>query len=112
PDRRLCGRRSAEPARFAAEPGRSARGERVASRGLFKDDLGTALVQWRTRRGLNHALKRIRAGATPWAACTGGYSGSDGLVKTAGRVTGQPRALTKNLAKATREGDPRRQKAA
>lgn len=72
---------------------------------LFKDDFGMSFVQWRTRRRLNHALVRIRAGATtPSAARSVGYSGSDGLVKAAGRITGLPRAvLTKNLATAIRD---------
>src|SRR5699024_871166 len=48
---------------------------------LFKDDLGMSFVQWRTRRRLNRALMRIRAGATtPSAARSVGYTGSDGLV--------------------------------
>src|SRR5699024_12844537 len=72
---------------------------------LFKDDLGMSFVQWRTRRRLNRALMRIRAGATtPSAARSVGYTGTDGLVKAAGRITGLPRAvLTKNLATAIRE---------
>ena len=71
----------------------------------FKDDLGMSFVQWRTRRRLNRALMRIRAGATtPSAARSVGYSGSDGLVKAAGRITGLPRAvLTKSLATAIRD---------
>lgn len=56
---------------------------------LFRRDLGLSYVQWRTSHRLNHALRRIRAGASTRAAArTVGYDGADGLIKAAQRRTG------------------------
>lgn len=55
---------------------------------IVKDDLGISFVQWRTRRRLNLALRRIRAGSTVASAARSvGYRGSDGLIRAAGRLT-------------------------
>ncbi|WP_166822663.1 helix-turn-helix domain-containing protein [Brevibacterium limosum] len=54
---------------------------------IVKDNLGTSFVQWRTRRRLNLALRRIRAGSTAASAARSvGYRGSDGLIRAAARL--------------------------
>lgn len=59
---------------------------------IIKDDLGMSFVRWRTRKRLNLALRRIRAGSTvPSAARAVGYRGSDGLIRAIGRLTGLTR---------------------
>lgn len=71
---------------------------------IVKDDLGMSFVQWRTRKRLNLALRRIRAGSTiASAARSVGYRGSDGLVRAVGRLTHLTREeLSSDLAGAIR----------
>ncbi|WP_166973394.1 helix-turn-helix domain-containing protein [Brevibacterium atlanticum] len=71
---------------------------------IVKDDLGLSFVQWRTRRRLNLALRRIRAGSSVAAAARAvGYRGSDGLIRAIGRLTGLNRQeLSGDLAGAVR----------
>lgn len=66
---------------------------------LLKDELGLSFLAWRTRKRLNLALRRIRAGASVTAAArTVGYAGADGLIRAASRMTG--------LSRAELSGDP------
>ena len=71
---------------------------------IVKNDLGRSFVQWRTRRRLNLALRRIRAGSTVASAARSvGYEGSDGLIKAAARLTQLARPeLAGDLAGAVR----------
>ncbi len=71
---------------------------------IVKDDLGLSFVQWRTRKRLNLALRRIRAGSSvASAARTVGYRGSDGLIRAIGRLTQLTRQeLSGDLAGAVR----------
>ena len=71
---------------------------------IVKNDLGISFVQWRTRRRLNLALRRIRAGSTAASAARSvGYEGSDGLIKAAARLTQLARPeLAGDLAGAVR----------
>lgn len=72
---------------------------------IVKDDLNLSFVQWRTRRRLNLALRRIRAGSTVASAARAvGYAGSDGLIKAVGRLTHLTRQeLSDDLAGAVRD---------
>lgn len=71
---------------------------------LLKDELGFSFLAWRTRKRLNLALRRIRAGTSvPAAARTVGYAGADGLIRAASRMTGLTRAeLSPDPAEAVR----------
>lgn len=71
---------------------------------IVKDDLGMSFVQWRRRRRLNLALRRIRVGPIAASAARAvGYRGSDGLIRAAGRLTQLARPeLAGDLAGAVR----------
>lgn len=72
---------------------------------IVRDDLGISFVQWRTRRRLNLALRRIRAGSTVGSAARSvGYRGSDGLIRAISRLTHLTRHdLSGDLAGAVRD---------
>ncbi|WP_262778399.1 helix-turn-helix transcriptional regulator [Brevibacterium permense] len=76
---------------------------------IVKDDLGMSFVQWRTRKRLNLALCRIRAGSTiASAARSVGYLGSDGLIRAVSRLTHLTREeLSADLAGAVKNSRSR-----
>ncbi|MCS4593271.1 helix-turn-helix domain-containing protein [Brevibacterium sediminis] len=76
---------------------------------IIKNDLGMSFVQWRTRRRLNLALRRIRAGSTVASAARSvGYRGSDGLIRAISRLTHLTREeLSSDLAGAVADSRTR-----